>query len=185
MSIILASKSPRRKELLSYITKNFEIIDSKTDEKFDSQTKIEKIPETLAFNKVFAIRANHLDDTIIAADTIVVIDDKILNKPKTKQEAVEMLKMLSNRTHKVITGVCVTHKNKTHLFHCVTKVTFYPLSDKQIDDYIATGSPFDKAGGYGIQDQGALFVKKINGDYYNVMGLPIAKLNHILSKYTK
>ena len=182
MNIILASKSPRRKELLNKIISNFKIVEANIEEDYDSSLKLTKIPETIALNKALKVQEEYKNDLIIAADTIVEINHKILGKPQNQQEAYEMLKNLSNQTHQVITGVCILFKNKKIVFHAITKVTFYKLSEEQISRYIETKSPFDKAGGYGIQDSGALFVKKINGCYYNVMGLPIALLNKKLSK---
>lgn len=182
MNIILASKSPRRKELLHKIIPNFKVVEANIDENYNSFLKIVKIPEVIALNKALTVQEKYKNDLIIAADTIVEINHKILGKPKNQQEAYEMLKTLSNQTHQVITGVCILFKNKKIVFHATTKVTFYELSETQISNYIETKFPFDKAGGYGIQDSGALFVKKINGCYYNVMGLPIALLNKKLSK---
>lgn len=182
MSIILASKSPRRQELLKKVVNDFIVVTSNAKEVIDYSLTVEKIAESIAATKAEYIYQDYQNDLIISADTIVVIDNNILGKPKTEKDAFDMLSMLSNKTHKVITGVCIIYKNKTYKFHSTTKVTFYKLTPKQINDYIATKSPFDKAGGYGIQDDAALFVKKIDGDYYNVMGLPIAKLNKFLNK---
>ena len=182
MKYILASKSPRRQELLKKIVSNFKIVESHADESYNSQTNILKIPEKIALKKALAVQQNYPNDCIIAADTIVVINQKILGKPLNDSHAFQMLSELSNQTHKVITGVCILKGKQKILFHSVTKVTFYDLTKKQIEDYIHTKSPFDKAGGYGIQDEGALFIKKINGDYYNVMGLPISLLSRVLKK---
>lgn len=180
--IVLASKSPRRKELLAKITNNFIVEEANIVEDYDSKIKIVKIPETIALKKAKEVQKRYQDNIILAADTIVVYENNILGKPKDEKEAYDMLKMLSNHVHQVITGVCILYKNKQILFHSVSKVSFYPLSDEEIYDYIKTKSPFDKAGGYGIQDNAALFIKKLDGDYYNVMGLPIAKLNRYLKK---
>ena len=171
--IVLASKSPRRKELLAKITNNFIVEEANIVEDYDSKIKIVKIPETIALKKAKEVQKRYQDNIILAADTIVVYENNILGKPKDEKEAYDMLKMLSNHVHQVITGVCILYKNKQILFHSVSKVSFYPLSDKEIYDYIKTKSPFDKA---------ALFIKKLDGDYYNVMGLPIAKLNRYLKK---
>lgn len=183
MKIILASKSPRRKELLQKITQDFIVEEANIVESFDKNLPIEKIPESIAYHKAQFIQQKHPNDLIISADTIVVYENKILNKPKDYNEAFEMLSLLSNHTHRVITGVCILSSTKKMLFHSISKVTFYSLTEKEMNDYIATKSPFDKAGGYGIQDKAALFIKKLNGDYYNVMGLPIAKLNRYLKKF--
>lgn len=126
------------------------------------------------------------NDIIIGSDTVVAIDDEILGKPENEKDAYNMLKKLSGKTHSVFTGVTIIKKgekkNISKTFSCETKVTFYKLSDKEINNYIATGEPLDKAGAYGIQERGSLFVKKINGDFFNVVGLPIGKLKKEIKK---
>ena len=184
MDIILASQSPRRKELLSKIIKNFEIVVSDFDESsivFDGD--IENYVKKLAMCKAkFVAQDIKKHAIIISADTIVVLENKILGKPKNKKDAECMLKALSGNNHKVYTGLCIidTANNKIIQEAVFTKVKFSKLTNKEIQEYINTGSPMDKAGAYGIQDFGAVFVEKIEGCYYNVMGLPINVLYNIL-----
>tara|TARA_Y100000996_G_scaffold198358_1_gene155585 strand:+ start:2316 stop:2900 length:585 start_codon:yes stop_codon:yes gene_type:complete len=178
LKIILASKSSRRKHLLSRILNNFKVIDSKLDE---SKVKIEKPSKyckKLAQLKARKIAQNHTNDIIIGADTIVYFKKKILGKPKDYKEASNMLKKLSGQTHTVYTGVSILsiNQNLNINFSEKTSVTFYQISDNQIDWYIANNNPYDKSGSYGIQDGSQLFVKSINGNYENVIGLPISKI---------
>tara|TARA_B100000287_G_scaffold425122_1_gene470923 strand:+ start:613 stop:1185 length:573 start_codon:yes stop_codon:yes gene_type:complete len=178
LKIILASKSPRRKQLLKKILNNFKIIDSKLDENKIKLDTPKKYCLNLAQLKAKNITKRFPDDLIIAADTIVCIKNNILGKPSNYNEAFEMIKSLSNCTHAVYTGVSIISKNNKINVNFVEKtdVTFYNLSDKEIKDYINTDKPFDKAGSYGIQDGSQLFVKSIKGSYENVIGLPISKI---------
>ncbi len=176
--IILASQSPRRKKLFQLLGIDFDVIPSNTDEIITSKNP-NRVVKDLSAQKALAV-AQHVDDGyIIGADTIVVFKNKILGKPKDEADAFNMLLMLSNKTHTVITGVSVIKKengliHSHHSFCEKTKVTFSTLSKKEIRTYILSGSPMDKAGAYGIQDDwGALFVKKIKGDFYNVVGFPL------------
>lgn len=179
--MILASKSPRRKELLGVISKDFEIIPAVGDENIPDGTEPKDAVIMLACQKAKEIAAAHKGEVIVAADTIVVIDNKILGKPRSEAHAAEMLGKLSGRMHTVYTGVCVIFADGTsESFAERTDVEFYPLTESEISDYIATGEPMDKAGAYGIQEQGALLVKRIFGDFYNVMGLPISRLSRVL-----
>lgn len=181
--MILASQSPRRRELLSLITSDFRIIPAKGEEFLPEKISPENAVLALSEQKAKEIYADYKGEIIIAADTIVAIDGKILGKPKDEADAFEMLKTLSGRVHEVFTGVCVIFPNgEKERFFDETKVEFYPLSDKEISDYIKTGEPMDKAGAYGIQEKGALLVKRIDGDYYNVMGLPVAKLFRVINR---
>jgi septum formation protein len=184
MSIILASKSPRRNELLQFITKDFKIIPSENDEIIPETIPQPEIAEFLATQKAKDIAEKFPDDVIIGADTVVVIDGQILGKPKDESDAFAMLKLLSGRVHEVITGVCVAKNGQFTSFSQSTQVQFYELTDEEILAYIDTEEPFDKAGSYGIQDKGALLVKEIKGDFYNVMGLPVAKLHKVLNVLT-
>lgn len=178
MKIILASKSPRRKQLLKKILNNFEIIDSKLDESKIKLNTPKKYCLNLAQLKAKNVVKKFPKDLIIAADTIVCIKNNILGKPNNYNEAFEMIKSLSNRTHIVYTAVSIISEiNKINInFVEKTEVTFYDLSDNEIEDYIKRDKPFDKAGSYGIQDGSQLFVKAINGSYENVIGLPISKI---------
>ena len=178
--LILASKSPRRKELLSIITTDFEIIPAVSEENADPSLSPDMFVQELAKQKAMEIAASHPDDTIIGSDTVVAINGEILGKPKDKDDAFRMLTLLSGTSHSVFTGVAVVKNGETYSFTEETKVKFFPLSDKEIYDYIATGEPFDKAGAYGIQDLGALLVEGIDGDYYNVMGLPTGRLYRLM-----
>lgn len=179
--IILASASPRRKELLGLICNDFVIEPSNADETVTENIEITKYPEYLAEKKALEVFKNgHKNDTVIGCDTGVFIDKKMLGKPQSPDEARSMLKLLSGRTHSVITGCCVIKNGKKLSFSQQTTVTFYELTDEEIDEYISTGEPMDKAGAYGIQGRGAVFVEGINGDYFNVVGLPIARLNRAL-----
>lgn len=182
MALILASKSPRRKELLSFITEDFAIKVSDADETLRPGMSPEEAVEYLSEIKGTAVARENNRDTVISSDTIVVLDNMILGKPHSREEAYSMLTALSGRTHEVYTGVCIIAPDKKISFACRTEVTFYPLTDEEIEKYIETGEPFDKAGAYGIQGKGALLIEGIKGDYYNVMGLPVARLQRALKE---
>lgn len=176
--IILASKSPRRKELLSLITEDFIIKTADVDESLPKGIKPDKAVEYLS-----RIKAEPFDngtDTVIGADTLVAIDGRILGKPKNRDDAFNMLKMLSGRAHSVFTGVTVIRPDQSITFSVETKVKFFDLTDEEINRYINTDEPYDKAGAYAIQGKGSLLVEKIDGDYFNVVGLPISTLNKYL-----
>lgn len=179
--MILASQSPRRKELLGIITDDFRVIPAVGEETLPDGTAPSDAVVLLSRNKAREISGGCKNETVIAADTVVSIDGKILGKPRDKAEAFDMLKTLSGRVHNVYTGVCVIFPDGSEeCFAEVTSVEFYPLSDEEINDYVSTGEPMDKAGAYGIQGLGALLVKRIFGDYFNVMGLPVSRLNRLL-----
>lgn len=180
MAIILASASPRRKELLSFITTDFIVRISDADESTVKELSPEETAKTLAAIKGDAVSELYPDNTVISADTIVVLKDKILGKPHSREEAFSMLSSLSGQTHTVFTGVQIISNGKKTVFAEATSVTFYPLTETEINAYIDTNEPFDKAGAYGIQGKGSLLIKEISGDYYNVMGLPVAKLARIM-----
>ncbi|OIJ18377.1 septum formation inhibitor Maf [Anaerobacillus alkalidiazotrophicus] len=172
--LILASGSPRRKQLLEQGKLEFSISTSTVDENVDETTPNEVVEE-LAMRKAKDVLLRHDDSIIIGADTIVSINGQILGKPNNETEATEMLQLLSGNDHDVYTGVAILSKEKTVLFHEKTVVSFWELTNEEIFQYIASGEPFDKAGSYGIQGLGALFVKKIHGDYFTVVGLPLAR----------
>lgn len=176
--IILASKSPRRKELLSLITNEFAIKSCDVDESLPQSIEPQKAVEQLAKLKAEPLLPS--SDTIIAADTIVTIDGKILGKPADENDAFDMLRTLSGRWHSVYTGVTVAKGDVQKTFSVETRVKFFELSDDEINAYIATQEPFDKAGAYGIQGKGSLLVEAIEGDYFNVVGLPVGVLNKYL-----
>lgn len=185
MEIILASQSPRRKEILSLLDIPFKIMVSDADETADESLPAYFIAESLSLKKAAAVAKNiDTEAIVIGADTIVVSEGKILGKPKDNDDAAAMLSALSGRTHSVISGVTVmdTKSAKSESFYVETKVTFAELTDTEIADYIASGEPCDKAGAYGIQGRGGKFVEKIEGDYFNVVGLPLSKLYQVLKK---
>lgn len=184
-NIKLASASKRRRELLSALNINFalpEVVD--VDETYPIELKTEEIACFLAEKKSYAYTLVDEKDILITADTIVVCDNKIIGKPTNHENAVEMLKFLSGRTHKVITGVCIRSIIKKRKFSSVTEVSFCELSDEEIEYYVKNYKPFDKAGAYGIQEWiGHIAVKEIKGSYFNVIGLPIQKLYRELLKF--
>lgn len=182
MKIILASASPRRKELLSMITGDFEIQVSDADESAVKCPDILKTAETLARVKAESVALKNPDCIVIGADTVVRCGDKILGKPKNRAEAREMLGLLSGQSHFVDTGVCIVKNGVTVSFTETTEVEFCAISESEKESYIESGEPFDKAGGYGIQGKAALFVKGIRGDYFNVVGLPVSALYHRLKE---
>ena len=176
--MILASRSPRRRELLSLITDRFSIIPARGEEIIPAGTAPKDAVIMLSRQKAAEIYSMYTGETVVAADTVVVIDGLILGKPRDKEDAAAMLRRLSGREHFVYTGVCVIFPDGSmSSFAEETVVEFLQLTEQEIADYIATDEPMDKAGAYGIQGKGALLVKRISGDYYNVMGLPIARLN--------
>lgn len=179
--LILASASPRRRELMKLITDDFEVEASSFDEDGINENDPFLLVRVLSLSKASTIKSKS-DDVVIGCDTVVFLDGEILQKPKTAQEAAAMLKRLSGRTHSVITGVSILENNNVHQFECETLVTFYELSDDEIEYYVSTDEPYDKAGGYGIQEHGGLFVEKIEGDYQNVVGLPVSKVYRSLSE---
>jgi len=180
MKVILASASPRRAQLLSQAGIDFTIDPSSIQETFSTDKKPSEVVENLARQKAEDVAKRHSDKFLIAADTIVCLDNEILGKPADKNQAFKYLRALSGRTHDVFSGVYAGFTNafgafKSHIsFFERTKVTFSTLSDVEIEQYINIARPFDKAGSYGIQDDlGCLFIKKIDGDYYNVVGFPL------------
>lgn len=181
--IILASDSPRRRELLANLGLNFKSCSPKANEYFDPSLPIWQALEKVAYAKAESGALTYPDNVVIGADTIVVIDDEILGKPNDPMEAKKMLKKLSGRTHYVYTGVAIAYKGEIETFHEKTEVCFYPLDDAFIDWYLSTKESYDKAGAYGIQGKGMVLVEKINGDYNNVVGLPVSSLYRHLSKY--
>lgn len=189
MKIILASGSPRRRELLEQMELEFTVEPADGEQRPDETDPV-KFVEKLAFEKAKNVAEKHRKDaaefTVIGADTVVVFHGKILGKPADEAAAVSMLSLLSGRTHQVYTGTAVLVRREdcrqSRIFSECTDVTFYPLTREEISDYVKSGDPMDKAGAYGIQTKGGLFVQKIDGDYYNVVGLPIARLYQELRK---
>jgi len=181
MHIILASQSPRRKELLGLFHIPFTVRVADIDETMDpGKTPYDEVGR-VSRRKALAVVREH-DDVVIAADTIVVCNGRVLGKPHSEAEAKEMLALLSGRDHQVMTGMTVLRGDRTETVTEVTDIHFRPLSQTEIDAYVRTGEPMDKAGAYGIQGGAALFAEKMVGDYYNVMGLPVCRLWQLLSQ---
>ncbi len=186
MEIILASASPRRKELMQHLGVSFSVMAGDVDETIDTELPPYLICEQISLLKASAIASEvkqaGKEAIVIGADTIVVADGSILTKPKDAADAKQILSALSGKWHSVFTGVTVmnTKNAKSETFYEETKVHFLPLSQSTIDAYIQTGEYQDKAGGYGIQGKGALLIDRIDGDYFNVVGLPISKLSQVL-----
>lgn len=171
--LILASGSSRRAKLLSDAGLEFKVVPSDIEEVFNEEKSPEEIVLDLALQKAKAVFLNHPKDTVIAADTIVVFGNEILGKPKDKKDAYRMLKLLSNETHHVYTGVAVLKGNNERAFYTKSAVTMRPLSDLEIKNYIDTDEPMDKAGAYGIQGAGGQLVDHFNGDFFTIVGLPL------------
>ena len=176
-TLILASKSPRRIELMTLAGFDFLSVPAVKEEKIPGGTEPSKAVLMLSRQKAEEIAEKYPYNTVIGADTVVALGNEIMGKPENEQDAFDMLKKLSGKTHTVLTGVCVISPDK--------QINFYPLGDDEIRQYIASGEPMDKAGAYGIQEKGAMFVKRINGDFYNVVGLPVARLARELNALTE
>ena len=176
--IILASQSPRRKQLLEWAEVPFEIIVKETDESYPEGLPVEEVAVHIARNKALASKQlNNLTIPILAADTIVVLKSEIIGKPKDREDAINILTRLSGQKHLVITGVVILHNEKEIAFADTTEVEFYQLTTAQIIFYVDKYQPYDKAGAYAIQEWiGVVGIKSINGDFYNVMGLPVSKV---------
>lgn len=183
VEVILASQSPRRKELLHFLFSDFSVRPADIDESIPVGVDPFAAAQLIAEKKADAINSSGL---VIACDTVVIIGGEILGKPKDEGDAWHMLEKLSGVTHDVVSGVALRYKGKKRSFSQRTSVTFCSMTDGDISAYLATGEPFDKAGAYGIQGYGALFVEKIDGDFFNVVGLPLARLRtEILSLIEK
>ena len=180
--IILASGSPRRKEILSNAGIPFEVCVSEAEECASGKTPEELVKEN-ALRKAKAVSEKCPGCIVLGADTVVVFESSILGKPKDRSEARRMLRSLSGRTHRVLTGVALTDGSKTVTDVEVTEVHFRELSEEMIEGYLATGECDDKAGSYGIQGRGGVFVEGITGDYFNVVGLPLCKVNRMLADF--
>lgn len=185
MKVILASASPRRQELLKRIYEDFIVYPADIDETIPDEIGPEFAPVFLAAQKADAVAERFPKDLIISADTIVLLDGEVLGKPKDEDDAFFTLKKLSGKTHKVITGCCISIGSEATCFAEESLVTFFPLTDSEIIQYVKSGEAMGKAGSYGIQDTGALFVEKIDGDFYNIVGLPIAKLKREIDALIK
>lgn len=184
--IILVSASPRRKQILQEAGFRFEVVSTPVDESFGPDIPAEKVPEMLARRKVEAFGNEDPEQIIIGADTVVVVNGIILNKPENRQQAVEMLQSLSDNTHQVVTGVCIQANRSLISFSDTTLVHFKLLSAEEIDYYVDHFSPFDKAGGYGVQDFiGMVGIDRLEGSFYTVMGLPVHQVYEHLKPYIR
>ncbi len=184
-SIILASQSPRRKQLLEWAEIDFEIVVANSDETYSSTLPASEVPVFIAREKAktIASKLTHNVKPILAADTVVVINDEIIGKPVDRKQAIEFLKKLSGNRHQVITGVVILHQNNEISFADVTEVVFHVLTQEQIEFYVDEYKPYDKAGAYAIQEWiGVVGIKSISGDFYNVMGLPVSRVVQCLEK---
>lgn len=180
--IILASASQRRKEILELADLKFDVMPSDAQEITTKTAPNEVVMELASIKAKDIYKKSEKQSMVVGADTVVAYQGQILGKPADEADAKRMLTMLSGQTHEVYTGVCVIEDGKTKTFYEETKVTFYEISDEQIDRYIKTGEPMDKAGSYGIQGKAAVFIKGIEGDYYNVVGFPIARFLQEITK---
>lgn len=185
--IILASQSPRRKQLLEWAEIPFEIVVKETDEHFPPDIEPEEAAVYIARNKALAVQKDRtVDEVILAADTIVVIDDHIIGKPVHREDAVSMLLALSGSTHKVVTGVVIRKGENEIAFADVTEVEFHDLTVEEIEFYVDKYKPFDKAGAYAIQEWiGVVGIKSIRGDFYNVMGLPVNRVVREINRISR
>jgi septum formation protein len=193
-SIVLASQSPRRKQLLEWAEVEFQIISQYTDESFPADMAVEEVPVHVARQKAVATKnyiqdafhGGHADDVVLAADTVVVLENEVINKPADLEEAVAILKKLSGKTHRVITGVVILSGSEEESFADITEVEFHELTEAQIRFYVEKYEPYDKAGAYAIQEWiGVVGIKSIKGDFYNVMGLPVSRVLQSLQKFTE
>lgn len=181
--IVLASQSPRRKQLMEMAELQFEVLIADVDETNPPGMPGEQVPEHLARKKADAVRQIAGDAIVIAADTVVLLDHDILGKPTDEADAITMLTRLSGRMHTVVTGVCIRQGRNEKSFSVTTEVYFRPLTTEQVAHYVANYKPYDKAGSYAIQEWiGVTGIEKINGDYYNVMGLPIGDVKNVLQQ---
>ena len=190
LKYILASGSPRRRELMSLIREDFTVEIPGVDESVPDNVETEDIAEYLSGIKAGAVFDGHDNEAVVVtgSDTVVIYGDRVLGKPRSRQDAYDMLKTLSGRTHEVRTGVTVIYRTESGeegrlSFTDHAKVEFYELTDQELEEYISTGEPLDKAGAYGIQGRGALLVRKIDGDYYSVVGFPVGRLNRELKAH--
>lgn len=180
MSLILASASPRRKELLARITPDFTVLTSAFDESTVTAPTPRDTALALARGKCLAVAAQHPADVVVGCDTVVEFAGQVFGKPHSREDARRMLTALSGADHYVHTGVAIAQNGGCETFAVTTRVRFFALSEAEIEAYIATDEPYDKAGGYGIQGAAALFCEEIEGDYYNIMGLPVSRLARAL-----
>lgn len=183
MEIILASQSPRRKELLSWLVPEFSVMPADIDEKNKNHLSPIEYVEKMAVDKAEVVAQEHSHALVIASDTIVALGNEILGKPVDRKNGFQMLKKLSGTTHDVHTAVVLRHEKQIEKKISSAKVTFYTLTDKEIENYLDTGDYLDKAGAYGIQGLAGTFVKEISGDYYSIVGFPIGVVQRMLREF--
>jgi len=181
--LILASGSPRRKELLSLYTTDFEIHVSDFDESAVTADTPARLVEKLARGKCLAVAARHPGNLVLGCDTVVDVNGEVFGKPHSVEDAKRMLRALSGATHQVHTGVCVSDGVRTKSFVDSCRVTFFPISEEEIERYTATKEPYDKAGAYAIQGRAALWLDRIEGDYYTIMGLPVSRTVRLIEQF--
>lgn len=180
---IVASASPRRREILEMGGFTFKILPSDCDENISADLSPEETVKELSERKALSVLAENPDAVVLGCDTVVAMDHKILGKPESREDAFNMIKALSGKTHRVCTGVCVASKEKKESFVSVSEVEFYEISDETAESYVATGESDDKAGAYGIQGLGGMLVKAIKGDYYTIVGLPFSETARVLHSF--
>lgn len=185
MKIILASASPRRRELMKYISPDFIAVSADCDETLPFDIDPMAAAEYLANLKALAVAEHYPDDIVIGCDTTVICDGDILGKPKSRETCIAFMELLSGKTHQVVTGCSIMYRNMVESFSEVTNVSFRDLSDEEIERYADTDEPYDKAGGYGIQGAGSELIFNIDGDYFNVVGLPVTRLYQELKKFMR
>lgn len=185
MNLILASQSPRRRELLSFIQKDFQVCASNAEEIIPDGLKPHEVVMHLAKIKAEQVAHEHPEAVVVGADTVVVLDGQIMGKPKDHEDCVRMISALSGREHEVFTGVAIVANGRTDSFYQRTAVRFLKLTKEEIDWYASLDEPYDKAGAYGIQGYGSLLIEGINGDYFNVMGLPVSLLARHLKEIAR
>lgn len=177
---ILASKSPRRQDLLHLIGLEFEVIPSHVDEVIQEGLPFEEVVVDIAVQKATHIAKEYPNHTVLGFDTLVIFENEALGKPTSREEAFDMLTRLQGNTHTVLTGCALVCCDEVETLYGEADVTFYPMTDDEINEYLDTEEPFDKAGAYGIQGYGSRYIKKVDGDYYSVMGVPVAKLYQLI-----
>ena len=190
MQVILASQSPRRRELLSFLYDDFTVMPSSAEEELTLPPDLspEEEPELLARAKTADIASRHPEALVIGSDTVVIAKDDadaahVLGKPVDREDAVRMLRMISGRTHYVVTGCALATGGRLTSFRVCTEVDFFPLTEEEIRDYVSTGEPMDKAGAYAIQGKGSVLIRGIRGDYFTVMGLPVSMLKRKIDEF--
>lgn len=181
-NLVLVSQSPRRRELMALLRVPFKTASPLGDEVFDGNISVSEQIENIARDKAKSVLAQYEDSVLVSADTIIVYNGEIMGKPKDDKDAIEMLTKLSGVTHQVVTGVCILSKDREETFSVTSDVTFYPMTKQEILDYVATNEPMGRSGSYSIQGGAALFVERVNGDHFAIMGLPIGRVYQSLMK---